>query len=439
MPWILRVVEGSNAGQRIALAETTTVLIGRGEDCGLRLSDPGASRVHCRIVSAAGRAFIEDAASRWGTLVNGTAIDTQELQPGDRIVIGDTELSIELDSPEAITQPPARHRPATPSPFFEHAPAPVRAAQTLNPPPRTVNFPQLVGQPFLRFRVGNMVARTRSGAVYRAFDPGRASHNTAQPSDVGPDERVIALKVFSPESLGDEQSKRRFVRAIRAMLPLQHEHLVRLYTAGRWHGLCFAASEFVEGESVTQVIQRVGIAGMLDWRRAWQLAVAIAGALEYAHGRGILHRNVTPGHILIGRDWSQIKLGDLMLAKALDDCGERITRPGEFVGNLRYLAPEQLAGDGWVDHRADVYSLGATLYAVLTGRPPFDGATTGEIVHAVLTGRVEPPSRLHMGIPPAFEGVVLRMMARSPDERFASASEVLRQLERISKYVGSAP
>lgn len=429
----LRLKSRPEAGTRVPLAEQATLLVGRGADCGLRLSDPGASRVHCRIVVAADKVIIEDAGSRWGTLVNGARVESRELRPGDEILIGDTTLVLELDVPRAATAMPFRERETLP-------PRPVPSVDEIDqpsPPPRaplrTVNFQSLVGQKFLRFRVGSMVARTRSGALFRAFDPGKAAADVPNASG---DERVIALKVFAPEVLGDEKTTRRFIRAIRTMLPLQHEHLVRLHTAGRWQGLCFAASEFVEGESLTQVIQRVGIAGMLDWRRAWQIAVAITRALEYAHERGIIHRNITPGHILVSERQDVIKLGDLTLAKAFDGCSERITQPGEVVGDLRYLAPEQFTGDAWCDGRSDIYSLGATLYAVLTGKPPFDGATTGEIIRAVLSDRPEPPSRLHIGIPPQFEGVVLRMLARFPDERYPSVRELLRELDRVRKYAG---
>lgn len=430
MTWILRVATGREAGQRVDLADSATLLIGRGEDCGLRLSDPSASRVHCKVLFSGGRVFVEDAGSRWGTLVNGAPIESHELRPGDRIVIGDTELQVELDSPDADTILPERTRrpPVADSPKVRQNVGPPRPQRV----PRPVNLTTLVGERFLRYRVGSLIARTRTGVVFRALDPGRPTDRRTAAGA----ERVIALKVFAPEHFQDEQAMRRFLRAIRTMLPLEHEHLVRLHTAGRWHGLCFAASEFIDGCSVTQVIQRIGIAGMLDWRRAWQIAVAVADALDYAHQRGIVHRSVAPGHILIDESRNLIKLGDLTLAKAMDDCGERITRPGEFIGNLHYLAPEQLSGDGWIDGRADIYSLGATLYALLTGRPPFDGATTSDIVRAVLTGGAAPPSRVHIGIPPAFESVVLRMLARNPDDRYASADQLLRELERVRKYTG---
>jgi len=428
MSWFLRVIVGCDAGRRIPLTESTTLLIGRGEDCGLRLTDPGASRVHCRIVTSAGKAFVEDAASRWGTLVNGKAIETHELRPGDRILVGDTEINVEVDDPAAMTQLPMRQRAVVESPVAPQANRPVSTKS----PPRHVNFEALVGQRFLRFRVGSMVARTHSGALFRAFDPGRA----AASSTAG--ERTIALKIFAPESFEDEQEMRRFLRAIRTMLPLEHENLVKLHTAGRWQGLCFASFEFVEGDSVRELIQRIGIAGMLDWRRAWQIAVGVARALEYAHARGIVHRSIRPGHILINDSLSVIKLGDLTLAKAMDGCGERITRPGQIVGNPCYVAPELLTGDHRPDGRADIYSLGLTLYAILTGRHPFSGLSALEMLGDKQAGRLDPPGRIHLGIPPLFEGVVMRMLSPHPEDRYASATELLRELERVRKYADAA-
>jgi serine/threonine-protein kinase len=164
--------------------------------------------------------------------------------------------------------------------------------------------------------------------------------------------------------------------------------------------------------------------------------VGVAHALEYAHERGIVHRNIKPGHILINDSLSVIKLGDLTLAKAMDGCGERITRPGQIVGNPCYVAPELLSGDNRADGRADIYSLGLTLYAILTGRHPFGGLSAVEMFRDKQAGRLDPPSRIQLGIPPLLEGVVMRMTAPNPDDRYASATELLRELDRVRKYSG---
>jgi pSer/pThr/pTyr-binding forkhead associated (FHA) protein len=433
MSLYLTISTGRDAGQRVALTERETVLVGRGDACSVRLTDPSASRVHCRVTLTGGRVFVEDAGSRWGTLVNGQPIESKELQPGDAIVIGDTELRLEIDRPEASTIAPERRRAVegSPHPLIPSSPHHAESAKdamrgTGNEEMRRVlpalKLNDLVGEKFLRFRVGSVVARSRSGIVFRALDP--------------KNERTVALKVFWPDFFADEKSMRRFLRAVRTMLPLEHENLVMLHTAGRWRGLCFTASEYIEGESATHLIQRVGIAGMLDWRKAWKIAVGLARALEYAHERSIVHRNLRPSNILIRESDNCVKLGDLMLAKALDDMGgERITSAGEVVGDVFFLSPEQLSGEAHIDARADIYSLGATMYAILTGRPPFEGSTA-EVIGRVISAPPVPPTKYHLAIPAAFEGVVLRMLAKRPDDRFESASQLLQDLERVGKFQG---
>jgi len=414
---------GPHAGARFELEDSCTHLIGRGDACSVRLDDPSISRVHCRLVLSSGSVLLEDAGSRWGTQVNGMPVESKELVPGDVIVIGDSELLLEEVSPARTTVTPQRKRmlaAQTAMPRAPEDPGQRSAGTAGDAVPKPVKLNKLVGDTFLRFRVGAPVSQSRSGTTFRAFDPRYKRH--------------VALKVFWPEFFADEKQMRRFLRAIRTTLPIEHENLVKLHAAGRWRGLCFTASEFVEGESATQLIQRVGVAGMLDWRRVWRIGVGLAQALEFAHERNIVHRNLRPSNILIGAEDKVVKLGDLMLAKALDEMeAERITSPGEIVGDLCYLAPEQLSGDGHIDGRADIYSLGAALYALLTGHPPFTGAP-GELIARVLSEPPVPPTKHHLSIPAAFEGIVLRMLAKRPDDRFTSATHFLKELRRVGKY-----
>src|SRR5207244_4084355 len=136
--------------------------------------------------------------------------------------------------------------------------------------------------------------------------------------------------------------------------------LITLYGAGKTGPYCWLAMELVEGESVTQVIHRLGTAGALDWRCALWVAVHVARALEYAHGQNIIHRNITPQNILIRSADRLTKLGDLMLAKAQEGgLAQQITRPGEILGDLRFLSPERTLGQATIDHRSDLYGLGA--------------------------------------------------------------------------------
>ena len=431
----LSIQSGPDAGLRRELTSSDTLLIGRGEACGLKLSDGSVSRVHCRVTLTGGKVLVEDAGSRWGTLINGTPIETHEIRPGDRIVIGDTELQLELRSPAAETIAPSRRRVLEKTSAADHntsrsnespadEPRPPGSGPAV-PPPRALGvrkLADLVGEKFLKYRVGSVVARAGSGIVFRAHDSNQ--------------ERVVALKVYWPDFFRDEHATQRFLRAVKTMVGMEHANLVKLYAAGRFQNLCFTASEFIDGDSVTQIIARIGIAGMLDWRRAYHIAVGAAEALEFAHEKNIVHRNVRPSNILVRESDDCVKLGDLMLAKAIDEMGNaRITQPGEVVGDVCYLAPEQVSGETHIDGRADIYSLGATLYAILTGRPPFEGATA-EVIGKVLTQPPVPPTTHHLAIPPAFEGLVLRMLAKRPEDRFASATALLKDLRRVGKYQG---
>jgi len=442
MNYFANIISGPNVGQRRELTNHAVLVVGRGEDCDLRLSDPSVSRIHARITLIDGHVYLDDAGSRWGTLVNNKPTEGRELFPGDCVAIGDSQLRLELESPLVTTIAPIhkrilraftsrgrgrRNRANKPQPSQKgDSESCVDPESVVNQPRceathKSLDIATLVGKKFLRYRVESIIARSRSGITFYASDPRH--------------DRPIALKIFRPEFFHDRQGAARFLRAMRTTISLEHENLVRVYGAGRTGGVCFIASEFVDGESVSQMIRRIGVAGMLDWRNALHVAKGIAESLEVAHELSILHRNIGPSNILVRNGDRCVKLGDLMFAKALDDLGnERITRPGEVVGNLHYLSPEQLSGEQPVDARADIYSLGATLYAILTGRPPFEGGSAAEVMRRIVSGVPEPPTKFHLAIPSHFEGLVLKMLAKRPEDRPESAGALRRELERIGQY-----
>ena len=192
--------------------------------------------------------------------------------------------------------------------------------------------------------------------------------------------------------------------------------------------------EYVEGESLTQVVQRAGAAGLLDWRPALRVGVHLARALEYAHGRQILHRNVAPMNVLLSRRGRVAKLGDLMLAKALEgELAVDLTEPGELLGDVNYLAPERTFPSRH-DRRA------------LRPVQPRGDAVRAADGPAAVRGRLddrddqEPPGRrrwsgrrrFRQSLPDSVEQVVLRLLARRPEDRYPSAAELLRDLERLA-------
>lgn len=417
----LTIIAGPDAGRSCELSPGSVLVVGRGRECGLQLSDPGVSRIHCRLISMGEGVRLEDADSRFGTIVNRQAVFVQTLQAGDLIEIGDTKLRFNRDSSSIETIMPLRLA-SVPSEWFADGSMMFDAVEIPDDRPEPDRDHNRVGLTFSRFRTEMRLNQGTSGTVYRATDLA--------------DGRVVALKVYEPSLFSDEQAMSRFLRAMRTMIPLNHPHLINLIAAGRSGGRCFTASEFVEGESVAQMVSRIGIAGMLDWRSTWRMAMGLSAALTFLHDRQILHRSLRPGNILIRAADHCVKLGDALLAKSLDELDHvALTARGDIVSDIHYSAPEQLSEGVLVDHRADIYSLGATLYALMTGRPPFVGSTA-DVIRKILTTDPDPPKRLNLAIPGAFEGLVLKMLSKRPDDRISTAAAILEQLQRIGRFEG---
>ncbi|MGH7138055.1 MAG: serine/threonine protein kinase, partial [Pirellulales bacterium] len=222
---------------------------------------------------------------------------------------------------------------------------------------------------------------------------------------------------------------------MKTVMPIRHENLIEVYAAGKNGPHCWVAMELVEGECLTEVINHFGTRGMLDWRTSFLVGVQIGRALEAAYEHQIVHRNITPNNILFNRDTKQAKLGDLMLAKALEGTQARqITRPGQLVGDLPFMPPERTRTDAPVDCRADIYSLGATIYALLTGHPPFEGNSVPEVVSRIRSAEPIKPKQYHLSVADRFQDAVLTMLAKRPEERYETPSKLLTDLNRIARY-----
>jgi serine/threonine protein kinase len=405
----LVVIAGPDKGRSFALTDGQTIVIGRGEKTETKLKDPQVSRVHCQVQVHDGKALLVDAGSTAGTLINGKRVKEQDLRAGDVIHIGGTQIQYQVEAtPEASTI--VVSSPQTPRPLAE----------------RSGQLAELVGQTLAHFRIDGSIARGQSGMVFKAQDTR--------------EDRAVALKVLWPEFSKNEEEMQRFVRAMKTVLPLRHPNLVALHGAGKSGTYCWIAMEYVDGESLTQVIQRIGTAGMLDWRNALRVAIHVGRALQFAEENQVLHRNIKPSNILIQHSDKLTKLGDLMLAKALEGTlAEQITRPGELIGDIAYMSPERTRGStAQVDCRSDIYSLGATVYALLTGRPPFDAGSLPETIMKIRQADPVQPKKYQLSIPDLFEGMVLKMLAKRPDDRFQNAKGMLAELERVAKFQGLA-
>jgi len=421
MEWHLLVIKGPKMGHVTRITRGQELSIGRSTDCDLTIEDSYISRVHCRIKVGPKSATLHDDGSKFGTFVNEQQVAIHRLQPGDLISLGKTEIRFEEDSPPDAD---SGSSDAVPSPKQKSPSG--KSGKPVTPPANAVSdgrLNKLIGQTLQRYEICEAIAKGATGMVFRAND---TKHD-----------RDVALKVLWPELSRDEEEVQRFIRAIKTMLPVKHPNIVRLHGAGASDGYCWMAMEFVEGESLSQVIQKMGIGGMLGWEHAFRAAVQIARALEVADENMVVHRNIRPSNILIRTEDRVHKLGDLMFAKALEGTmAETITRQGELIGELAYMSPEQTTGTKQIDCRSDIYGLGATIYQLVTGRLPFEGRNPAELIRKIRDEEPAKPTTFHLSIPPLFEGVILKMIAKQADLRYQNPTQLIMDLDRVAKYQG---
>lgn len=404
----LVVTSGPDRGAKYQIEDGASYPLGRGTDAKFQLSDPRASRLHCRLEADGGAVRLIDAGSKAGSFVNGKPVSTVVLKPGDVIRVGETELRYQVIAAGAET--------------ITGVQQPGQANVVSNLPPSN-KLSDLVGQRISHYEIKRVIAEGSSGTIFFAHDPEHL--------------RGVALKVLWPEFSKDEEQMQRFVRAMKTMLPLQHPNLVRLFGAGKTGPHCWIAMEHVEGSNLKKVIEDIGTAGMLDWTYAFKVCYSIGSALEAAYKHQILHRNITPTNILVRSNDKAVKLGDMMLAKALEGTlAEQVTRPGQIVGEMAYMSPERTRSTAEVDTRSDIYSLGATVYALLTGHPPFEAKSLPDLIVKIRSAEVVRPKKFQLSIPDMFEGLVLRMLSKKPEDRFATPNQLIVDLERVAKFQG---
>ena len=395
----LIVVGGPDQGRSFPLTPGKKLLFGRGEASDTRINDPSVSRVHFEISVDGGEVLVADRGSSSGTHVDGKQIDTIQIRPGSTIVAGDTQLRLDLltDSNEStIIRGPEQQTAVKP-------------------------LSQLVGSTLGPYRIDSIIGRGISGMVFKATD-----------SEKG---RIAAVKVLTPQFTADDEQRQRFVRAMKTMLPIRDDRIIRLYNAGKTGQYCWAAMEYIDGENLSQLIERIGIENMLDWKKVWRVAIDIGLALKAGYAAHIVHRNVTPTNIIRRRSDEACLLGDFMLAKALEGTlAQQVTSPGTILGDVPYMAPERTRADVEVDTRADLYGLGATCYALLTGHPPISGKSITEMIINVRDEQPKPPKEFQLSVNDSFQDVVMTLLAKNPADRFENPGKLLKELIRIGDY-----
>jgi serine/threonine protein kinase len=390
----LVVLAGPDEGRVIAIEEET-VLIGRSRAAGVHLIDPHVSRVHCQVTTEKNQSMLVDFDSAGGTFVNGVAIEKHPLKPGDLIRIGATRLQYLEDYVGEIAAP----TPAKPVGSWAS---------------------ELVGQSFGHFEIGQPIARGKDGYVFHGRDT-----RTDAP---------IAMKVLRADFSDSDKNVKHFVEAMKTVMPLQHPHLIKVFSAGKTGPHCWMAEEYVAGDSLSAVIGRSEKVGRIDWRLVVRVGVYLARALEYAHAKDLLHLNVTPQNILVGKLPQDTKLTDLMLADATEeDPTKPISAAGLPSESLPYMSPERTDRGAKMDVRTDLYSLGATLYAALTGKPPFEGDSVPDLIEQIRLDSPTSLKALSALVPDRFTRALRQALAKRPQDRPASATVLKTELEAIAK------
>ncbi len=442
----LHVIDGGDMGQFFKLPASGTVTLGKDRrHAEITLHDLYVGRVHCELVIAEGKVTVVDNSSH-GTLINGQKIKRQEMNVGDVLRIGNSHLRLEVavagpefakvsgkaSEEEEQIEVVVEESPAAAAEDFEvvededEAGAPQASAALVLLRQWREKLPSLSGQAFGHYKLGTPLGRGRCGIVFQAEDAKSG--------------QTLALKVLSPQFPHNDQELQRFTRGVKALLPLRHPNLVTLLGAGKSGAYTWLAREYVEGESVAEVLERIaeGKHGSGSVRRACRVALHVGRALDFAHAHRCRHGKVMPANLFIERETKCVKVADLMLGAMLEKSqlwsALQEQRP---LTELPYLSPEQTDPNGFVDQLSDLYGLGAVVYALLTGRPPFVGDTAAEILEQVGgPTRAAKPSAFNDDVPTALDKVVLKLIAKRQEDRFQTPAELVEQITPIAEEAG---
>jgi serine/threonine protein kinase/HAMP domain-containing protein len=273
---------------------------------------------------------------------------------------------------------------------------------------------QLIG----RYKVSDRIGEGAMADVYRAHDP-----------SIG---RDIAIKVLKAELRQNEEIKGRFLREARAAGALSHPGIVTIYDVGEADGFPYIAMELLDGEPLDELIRRDG---KLALKRVLRVGTHLAIALNYAHGLGVVHRDIKPGNIMLCDDGKVVKILDFGIARVGEADRVRAelnmlrTQVGQVLGTPRYMSPEQALGLD-IDHRSDLFSLGAVLYEMTTGRPAFNGGSLATIAIQITREKPETVKAHAADCPSGLQFIIEKLLAKQPERRFASGAELAEALKR---------
>ena len=237
--------------------------------------------------------------------------------------------------------------------------------------------------------------------------------------------RLVAIKILKDDYSSDEEFRRRFHAEGEAVAMLSHPNIVAVYDVSTSEIADYIVMELIEGISLKQYMEKKGV---LNWKETLHFGIQIGKALEHAHSRGIVHRDIKPHNIMVLKNGS-VKVTDFGIARLMSK-GNTLTK--EALGSVHYISPEQAKG-GRIDNRSDLYSLGVVMYEMMAGRPPYDGESPVAIAIQHINGGAMLPSTLNPNIPGGLEQIIMKNMAQEPNNRYDSATQMLYDMEEFRK------
>lgn len=409
------VVKDVNNGEKL--------LLGRGQNVQVWINDKNISREHCQITCDKDTLFVEDLASRNGTYINGEKITSRiAMTEGDEIRLASSSL-VKISLQKKATP--------IPTPTVERAKSKVMESKTVDerlnnvlveatakvpmvPVPTGKTDFSLVGKTFNGYRIDSRIGSGGMSVVYKGLHLALA--------------RPVAIKTLAHHLLQNPKAVKRFLNVAKIAGQLTHPNIVQIHDSGSLdeYGIYYIVMEFVDGESLNNLLKPNG---KMQVEEACKIIGHVAGALDYANKKNIIHRDINPSNILVGKE-NVPKLIGLGLAKCLDNEITSLTQPGKGMGMVGYIAPEQLLDASKADHRSDIYSLGAVFYRCMCGQTPYDTKNMREYFNCI-HNRIPPvpPHELNPEVPRVLSDMIMKCLAYEPEERYQNAEEFLLDLK----------
>jgi serine/threonine protein kinase len=365
---------GPTAGHEYPLAKDLTVM-GRQSACDIQILDNMSSRTHCQVRRDGKLYSVVDLSSRNGTHLNGKKVTERQLTFGDRIRVGEVEY------------------------LFVKEPGDVEIKDLLS-----------------KYEVQEKIGEGGMGIVYKA---NQRSMN-----------RVVALKILSPKYSVRPRFVEQFIREARAAGQLNHPNIIQVHDVSTENDIHYFSMEFVDGPTCMQALRQQG---PFKTPEALEIIRQTAKALEYAHAQRLIHQDIKPDNLMLGAN-NTVKLADLGISKTFDEA-ESDDGPKRVMGTPHYMAPEAALGKK-IDHRVDIYSLGATLYHLLTGKTPYSGTSATEVLKAHVMDPLPAIQEFSPDVPDNVCALVERMVAKRPDDRYQTATEVVEEVQRLQAGSG---